>query len=101
MKRAAILVSALAVVLYTVGVGAQAKPSFAGKWTMEAPAGVGASGGGAPGGGGGGRGGRGGGGPVSGMEVTITQVATTLTINKTQGQNHVTLKCTLDGKDSK
>ena len=105
MKRAAVLVSALAVVLYTVGVGAQAKPNFAGKWTMEAPAAAPAPapGGGAPGGGGGGggRGGRGGGGPVSGMEVTITQDATTLTINKTQGQNPVTLKYTLDGKDSK
>jgi hypothetical protein len=106
MKRAAILVSALAVVLYTVGVGAQAKPSFAGKWMMEAPAGGGAPGGGAPGGGapgggGGGRGGRGGGGPVSGMEVTITQDANTLTINKTLGQNPVTLKYTLDGSESK
>jgi hypothetical protein len=102
-------VSALAVVLYTISLGAQAKPSFAGKWAMEAPAGAApggappGGGGGAPGGGGGGggRGGRGGGGPVSGMEVTITQDATTLTINKTQGQNPVTLKYTLDGKDSK
>ena len=98
MKRAAVIVSALAV-LVTVGISAQA-PSFAGKWTMQMdpnaapPA--------APGGGGGG-GGRGGGrgGPVSGMEVTITQDATTLTIAKTQGANAVTLKYTLDGKDSK
>ena len=98
MKRAAVLVSALAVVLYTVGMSAQGA-SFAGKWAMDpasapaAPAG---------GGGGGGRGGgRGGGGPVSGMEVTIMQDASSLTINKTQGQNAVTLKYTLDGKDSK
>lgn len=95
MKRAAVLVSALAVVLYTVGISAQA-PGLAGKWTMQmdpnaAPAG----------GGGGGRGGGRGGGPVSGMEVTIAQDATTLTINKVQGQNPVTLKYTLDGKDSK
>jgi hypothetical protein len=95
MKRAAILVSALAVVLYTVGMSAQAT-SFAGKWTMD-PASAPAP----PAGGGGGRGGGRGGGPVSGMEVTITQDATTLTIAKTQGQNPVTLKYTLDGKDSK
>ena len=100
MKRAAVLVSALAVVLYTVGMSAQAKPSFAGKWRMDAPAG-----GAAPAGGGGGRGGgRGGGGPVSGMEVTVTQDATSLTIAKMAGgqtPTPVTLKYTLDGKDSK
>ena len=92
MRRAAVLVSALAVILLTVGVGAQA-PSFAGKWTMvpdpnAAPAG-------------GGRGGGRGGGAVSGAEVTITQDATTITIAKMQGQNPVTLKYTLDGKESK
>ena len=101
MKRAALLVSALAVVLCTVSMSAQA-PSFAGKWTMDpasAPAPP------AGGGGGGGRGGGGrGGGAVSGMEVTIMQDATTLTINKTAGgqtPTPVTLKFTLDGKDSK
>jgi hypothetical protein len=95
MKRAAVLMSALAVILYTVGMSAQAKPSFAGKWAMEMPAGD-AAGGGAPGGGRGGRGGRGGG-AVSGMEVTIAQDANSLTINKTQGQNPVTLTVNLDG----
>jgi hypothetical protein len=34
MKRAAVLMSALAVILYTVGMSAQAKPSFAGMWAM-------------------------------------------------------------------
>jgi hypothetical protein len=98
MKRATLLVSALAVVLYTIGMSAQA-PSFAGKWTLQVdPAAAPPAGGG---GGGGGRGGGRGGGPVSGMDVTIMQDATTLTINKTQGQNAVTLKYTLDGKDSK
>ena len=97
MKRAALLVSALAVVLYTVGMSAQAT-SFAGKWTMDPASAPAPPAGG--GGGGGGRGGRGGG-AVSGMEVTITQDATTLTIAKMQGQNAVTLKYTLDGKDSK
>jgi hypothetical protein len=91
-------VSALAVVLYTVGMSAQA-PSFAGKWTMDPASAPAPPAGG--GGGGGGRGGGRGGGAVSGMEVTITQDATTLTIAKMQGQNPVTLKYTLDGKDSK
>ncbi len=98
MKRAAVMISALAVVLYTVGMGAQAKPNFAGKWMMEAPAGGGAPGGGG-GGGGRGRGGRGG--AVSGMEVTITQDANTLTIDKMQGQNPVKLTFKLDGSESK
>jgi hypothetical protein len=105
MKRATILMSALAVVLYTIGISAQANPSFAGKWTMDAPAA--APGGGAPGGGGGGRGGRGGGGPVSGMEVTITQDATSLTIDKVQagrgGAEPTPIKLTykLDGSETK
>ena len=82
MKRAAILVSALAVFL-SMATSAQAQ--FAGKWVMDAPAAPPAGGGGAPGGGGGGggRGGGGGGGAISGMEVTIVQDATTLTVNKT------------------
>ena len=100
MKRAAILVSAFAVVL-SMATSAQAQ--FAGKWTMVVdPAAAPPA---APGGGGGGRGGgRGGGGPVSGMEVTIAQDATSLTINKMAGGQApapVTLKYTLDGKDSK
>jgi hypothetical protein len=98
IKRAALLVSALAVLVYTVGVDAQAKPSFAGKWVMDAPAG----GGDAARGGGRGRGGRGGrGGFVSGMEVTITQDANTIKIDKMQGQNPVTLTVNLDGSESK
>ena len=106
MKRALILVSALAVVLYTVGMSAQAKPSFAGKWTMDAPATPPAAPpAGAPaGGGGGGRGGGRGGGPVSGMEVTLTQTATGLTIDKMTGGQApapVKLTYTLDGMDSK
>ena len=102
MKRAAVLVSALAVVLYTVGISAQAKPNFAGTWVMEAPATRAAPP--AGGGGGGGRGGGRGGGAISGMEVTIAQDATTLTITKMGGGQNpapVVLKYTLDGKDSK
>lgn len=101
MRRAAALASALAVIVYVTGVGAQAKPDFAGKWVMEAPAGGAAPAGPPPGGGMGGRGRGGMGGAVSGPEVTIVQDATTLTINKTQMQNPVTLKINLDGTDSK
>ena len=98
MKRAAVLVSALAVVLYTVGMSAQAKPSFAGKWTMDAPAGGAAP---AGGGGGGGRGGGRGGGLVAGMEVTITQDATMIKVDRMQGQNAVSMTVKLDGSESK
>jgi hypothetical protein len=103
MKRAAVLVSALAVMCYTVAIGAQAKPNFAGTWVMDMPAAPAAPPAGG-GGGGGGRGGGRGGGPVSGMEVTIAQDATTLTINKMAGgqtPTPVVVKVTLDGKDSK
>jgi hypothetical protein len=98
MKRAAVLVSALALVVYAAGLSAQAKPNFAGKWTMQMDPNAAPPAGG--GGGGCGRGGRGGG-PVSGMEVTITQDANTLTIDKMQGQNPVKLTYKLDGSDSK
>lgn len=112
MKRAAVLVSALALIAFTVSLGAQAKTNFAGKWTVvpadpsAAPAAppAGAPGGG---GGGGGRGGGRGGGAVSGMEVTLTQDATTLTIDKVQGGRGgapgtpVKLTVKLDGTDSK
>ena len=68
MRRATALLSAAAIVLTAIGVSAQAKPSFAGKWVREAPAA------GAPAGGGGGGGGRGGGGAAAlGMNPTVTQ----------------------------
>jgi hypothetical protein len=77
MKRITALIGAAAFVMMTVGVFAQAKPSFAGKWTREAPAaGAPAA---APGGGGGGRGGGGRGGGF-GQDVAITQDATTITL---------------------
>jgi hypothetical protein len=102
MKRVSTLLSAVAIVAMTAGLLAQA-PNFAGKWTMDAPAapaGGAAPGGGAPGGGG--FGGRGGGGRGGwGMEATITQDATTLTVAYTQGQNPVTLTYKLDGSESK
>ncbi|MGE5838211.1 MAG: hypothetical protein ACM4AI_27300 [Acidobacteriota bacterium] len=92
MRRISALLSVAAVVLWTVGAYAQAKPDFSGKWVREAPAG-----GAAAGGGGGGRGGGGGG---FGMENTITQNAKTLTIEYTQGQNPVKLVFNLDGSPS-
>ena len=94
MRRISALLSVAAVVLWTVGVYAQAKPNFSGKWTREAPAG------GAAAGGGGGGGGRGGGGGGFGMENTITQDAKTLTVEYTQGQNPVKLVFNLDGSPS-
>ncbi|HEX5214525.1 MAG TPA: hypothetical protein VFV98_03630 [Vicinamibacterales bacterium] len=100
MRRVATLVSTATVMMFTVGLLAQAKPNFAGKWTVDAekttaanpaPAGGGGGGGGRAGGGGGGRGG---GGPM-----TIAQDATTLTIT-TEGQNGpMEVKYKLDGTE--
>jgi hypothetical protein len=92
MRRISALLSVAAVVLWTVGTYAQAKPNFSGKWVREAPAGGG--------GGGGGGGGRGGGGGGFGMENTITQDAKALTVEYTQGQNPVKLVFNLDGSPS-
>lgn len=98
MRRVTAMLGAAAIVLWAVGVNAQAKPSFAGKWTREAPAGGAA----AAGGGGGGRGGGGGGG--FGMECTITQDASSLTVEyMAGGQNPTPIKLAykLDGSESK
>ena len=98
MRRISALLSVAAVVLWTVGVYAQAKPNFSGKWVREAPAG------GAAAGGGGGGGGRGGGGGGFGMENTITQDAKALTIEYMGGgQNPAPVKLVfnLDGSESK
>jgi hypothetical protein len=72
MRRVTAVLSAAAIVLSTVGVFAQAKPDFSGKWTLVPAAGGG-------GGGGGGRGG-GRGGANWGMNPTITHTATTLNV---------------------
>jgi hypothetical protein len=83
----AAVLSAAAIVMSAVGVYAQAKPDFSGKWTLVPPADGG-------GGGGGGRGGgRGGGG--WGMNPTITQTGTALTITYMGGgQNPTEMKVT-------
>jgi len=95
MRRMASVVAAIAVVCLASGLSAQA-PSFAGKWTLVPDPN-------APAGGGGGRGGRGGGGfgQFCGMECTITQDATSLTVSRTTqaGETKTTYK--LDGTESK
>src|SRR5215831_8594906 len=80
MRRIAIAAMAVAVVLFAAGLSAQGKPSFAGKWTQDAPAGGAAAGGG--GGGGGRGGGRGGGGGFCAPSCEITQDASTLTVTR-------------------
>jgi hypothetical protein len=87
-------VIAVAVLSLAVGVLAQA-PSLAGKWTLvvdpNAPAG------------GGGRGGRGGGGfgQFCGMECTIAQDATSLTVTRTTQAGETKTVYKLDGSESK
>ena len=78
MRRMTAVLSAAAIVFSTIGVFAQAKPDFSGKWTLVPPADGG-------GGGGGGRGGGRGGGGGWGMNPTIAQTGTTLTITYTMG----------------
>lgn len=91
MKRLTALTTVAALVLASAAVFAQAKPNFAGKWTLEPAA--------APAPGGGGRGGRGG----LGQELTIAQDATTLTLDYVGGGRNpgpVKLTYKLDGSDS-
>ena len=97
MRRLSIFAMMVAALLLVAGTAsAQGKPNFAGKWTLVPDPNA------APPGGGGGRGGggRGGGrgGAVSGPEVTITQDATTLKIERAQGQNTVALIYTIGGE---
>ena len=100
MKRMTAVLSVAAVVLMAAGVLAQAKPNFAGSWVMDAPAAP-AAGAAPAGGGGGGRGGGGRGGGGWGMEITIVQDATTLTVNGMAGGAATKTVYKLDGTDSK
>ena len=98
MRRITAMLSTAAIVLTAVGVMAQAKPSFAGKWTRDMTASPMP----APGGGGGGRGFGGGGG--LGNDLTITQDAKTLTLEYMGGGQApapVKLVYNLDGTESK
>ena len=100
MRRLTTLAAVALIFFVTVGVLAQAKPDFSGKWTMDPasapapPAGAGGAGGG------GGRGGRGGGAGF-GPEFTAKQDANTLTITRMQGDQEVTASYKLDGSESK
>jgi len=107
MKRTiSALMAAAALVVFTTGLSAQGKPSFAGKWTLQAdpaaaapPAGGG--GGGRAGGGGGRMGGMGGGlGFACAMECTIAQDATTLTVTRTTPAGETKAAFKLDGTES-
>jgi hypothetical protein len=89
MRRVTAILSVAAVVLMAAGLGAQAKPSFAGEWKIVADP--------APDGGGG----RGGG---PGIDLTITQGAAAMTVEyRAGGQAPVPVKLTykLDGSVSK
>jgi|SRR5687767_3038366 hypothetical protein len=94
MKRARVGIIAAAVFAVASVAFAQ-KPDFSGTWTLDPEA----SGMAAPAGGGGG-GGRGGGALGNGPS-TVKQTADALTIERTMGDNKVTLTYKLDGTESK
>lgn len=96
----AMMVAALFLVAGTAS--AQSKPNFTGKWTLvpepiaPPPPAAGAAGGRVGGMRGGGRG------PIGGPEVTITQDATTLKVERVQGQNTMSMSYTIgsEGKNT-
>ena len=92
MKRARVGIMAAAIFAVAAVAFAQAKPDFSGTWTLDPEAS------GMPaGGGGGGRGG----GALGNGPATVKQTAATLTIERTMGENKVTLTYKLDGTESK
>jgi hypothetical protein len=91
MKRARTGVIAAAIFAVASVAYAQ-KPDFSGTWTLDAEAS-----GMAAGGGGGGRGG----GALGNGPSTVKQTADTITIERTMGDNKVTLTYKLDGTESK
>jgi hypothetical protein len=93
MRRGSAIISAAAAVLWVASVAAQGKPNFAGKWTPDTEKNASAT----SGGGGGRMGGR-----MGGMmgDVTITQDASSITIERSGGRGNaqpVTYK--LDGSE--
>lgn len=88
MKRA--LFSGILAVLFTAGVLAQAKPNFAGTWTLDLDKSVMAGGGGRQGG-------------MGQQPLTITVDGPKMSISRTMGQsgNTVTTVYMLDGTESK
>ncbi len=94
MKRARVGIIAAAIFAVASVAFAQ-KPDFSGTWTLDPEAsGMAAAGGG---GGGGGRGG----GALGNGPATVKQTADALTIERTMGDNKVTLTYKLDGSESK
>jgi len=89
----------VAAALAVTGLSAQGKANFAGKWTLVPDAGAAAGGG--MGARGAGRGGGMGAAAISGPEVTIAQDATTLKVDRAQGQNQFSYTYKLDGSESK
>jgi hypothetical protein len=98
MRRISLALTAAVAVALVSGLSAQGKPSFAGTWTREAPAGGG--------GGGGGQRGRGMGMGMGfgafncGQTCTITQDAAKLVIERMQGETKTTTTFLLDGTES-
>jgi hypothetical protein len=101
MRSRTISLATAFVLAIAVGVYAQARPDFSGKWVADAAAAPAAPAGGGGGGGGrgGGRGG-GGGGPF-GQEFTAKQDAKMLTVTRSQGDQTITTVLNLDGSESK
>jgi hypothetical protein len=104
MKRISAIVNVAAIVASAVTVSAQARPNFAGRWTVDPPP--------IPAAridtadndeGGRGRGGRGGGGGWGGPNrtITITQDASKLTVAYPQGPNNVTVIYDFTGAETK
>ena len=98
MRRNVLATAVALIFAVAMGLSAQAKPDFSGKWVMD-PASAPAP----PAGGGGGGGGRGGGGGGAGFgqEFTAKQDAKMLTITRMQGDQTVTATYNLDGSESK
>jgi hypothetical protein len=94
MKRARVGIIATAMFAVAAMAFAQ-KPDFSGTWTLDAEASGTAAGGGQ--GGGGGRGG----GALGNGPATVKQTADALTIERTMGENKVTMTYKLDGTESK
>jgi hypothetical protein len=96
MKRARVGIIAAAILAVASVTFAQ-KPDFSGTWTLDAEASGMAAGGGGGGRGGGGRGG----GALGNGPSTVKQTADAITIERTMGDNKVTLTYKLDGTESK
>ena len=88
MRRNALILGALSLVVAATTAQAQDKPNFAGSWTIVADPNA------AP------MGGRGGGGGL-GQAATIAQDAKTLTITRTTQNGEIKLVYNLDGSESK